>query len=376
MYRYVVAGLAALLCSAPSYGMTWEKAVLRSKINDAAARASSQTILQNQPLQLVALAQGRDSNGTRFVGQPSSLKGWGIRWYKVEPLMYHEDQKGHDPANPNFLWYTNAGAPGGRTDRQPLPPDRLQYKETEVTAWRDQWSVMPDAHPADPRYDLHEGLGTMRYKVVLKTPEGIELQSPGIESYQDLGIGTDVWRLTMLADDSYIGHLTGYFNVPGVFGSYPQQVDRYVGADCADFVVGGWNRFRKTKVPYTNVTGLRYEFVRQGRMREIVGNRELTSTQIRQAGQSGQIAISSGGVHLGDVIVFNYNPDPRDRSWDHVGVLYEDRGSQGKPNGQLDVNDLILHAGPAEAQLSALGSERFTAGQSPTRFAVLRWVEK
>jgi len=44
-----------------------------------------------------------------------------IRWAKVEPIMLHADGNGHDPVNPDFLWYTNAGAPGGRLTANHYP---------------------------------------------------------------------------------------------------------------------------------------------------------------------------------------------------------------------------------------------------------------
>lgn len=398
MRRRLFIGCAAfLLCGYQSiYGLTWENMFLVSQSREEnVPRPGARLVVRGAPVDVFAILQANDNGRRLYYGKASRIRvgttqqpvhpipgTFKLEWFKVEPVMMHSVGEGHDPANPDFLWYTNAGAPGGRTDRQSLPPDRIHYKETALDSFRDQWSIPADAHPTEAVYDHYQGLGTMRYSAKVTLPDGTELRSPGMASYHDLGIGNDVWRITVIAEDTYLGHLSGYFNVPGVFGSYPTQVDRYVGVDCADLIVGGWNRFRGSKIPYTNVTGLRYSFVSEGRLKVVVKEQYLMGSRIAKGWDPAKavlrepavIPIDAQHVHVGDVIVFNYNADLRDKSWDHVGVLYADSGPAGKPDGILDAEDLILHAGPAEAKLSALGSSSFSMTEAPTRFAVVRWV--
>ncbi len=311
-----------------------------------------------------------------------------IAWFKVEPEMYHVTGRGHDPANPWFLWYTNAGAPGSRTDRQPLSVDKIVYRENPLVTENNKWSIPIDAHPMDPEYDIHDGLGIMRYSVAIeyKDANGTQkrLKSPSMEKYVNNGISNEVCRVTVQQDASYLGYLTGYFNVPGVFGSYPAQVDNYVGVDCADLVVGGWNKYKGKRIPYTNVTGLRYSLPAGGLMKLILSDHYYDLDGIIYAKYNNEagapfdqkvIKIGQNGIHPGDIILFNYIPDKADRSWDHVGILYADSSETGKPNGILDEYDLILHCGPAEPRINQFNYEGFVSLIQATRFAVVRWVE-
>ncbi|MBI5555785.1 MAG: hypothetical protein HY920_08055 [Elusimicrobia bacterium] len=311
-----------------------------------------------------------------------------ITWFKVEPEMYHLTGRGHDPVNPWFLWYTNAGAPGGKTDRQPLSVDKITYRENQLVAENNKWTILADAHPTDPEYDIHDGLGTMRYGVVIeyKDVSGARkrLGSPGMERYANNGISNEVCRVTVQQDVSYLGYLTGYFNVPGVFGSYPAQVDNYVGVDCADLVVGGWNKYKGKRIPYTNVTGLRYSLPTGGLMKLILSDHYYDSDGIIYAKYNDAagapadqkiIKIGQNGIHPGDIILFNYIPDKADRSWDHVGILYADSSENGTPNGLLDKYDLILHCGPSEPRINQFNYEGFVSLPQATRFAVVRWIE-
>ncbi|MFH1238823.1 MAG: hypothetical protein V1653_01780 [bacterium] len=312
-----------------------------------------------------------------------------VNWYKVEPEMYHTEGKGHDPDNPYFLWYTNTGVPGGKTDRVPLViPDTIKYTNTGLDDLKNSWAIVADAHPTQSQYDVNKGLGVMRYSVAVEYKGAggriVTVESPNIKSYQGNGISNNVPKVIIRQDDSYIGYLTGYFNVPGVFGSYPYQVDNYIGVDCADLVVGAWKQFSGKYVKYTNVTGLRYAFV-LNKLSKVSPNDHYLDSQgniYQQYNASSDeykgakvIPISPESVNIGDVIVFNYSPKREDTTWDHTGVLFADSGEDGKPNGILDGHDLILHCGPAEPQVSPLGSNSFVSPDAPTRFAVLRWIK-
>ncbi|MDD5132449.1 MAG: hypothetical protein PHH44_07310 [bacterium] len=400
MVVFIILGQAGI-----SYALSLEKVFIASQVNESiVADTLAKNIVKDNKCFLYLVIKAKKDNKTIYFSEAQKIKIGGleiipekpegnfqhldISWYKVEPKMYHLDGHGHDPANPGFIWYTNAGAPGGRTDRQPLSVDKITYQENTLVTENNKWVISADAHPTDPEYDIHDGLGTMRYSVAIeyKDTNGAQkrLKSPSMEEYVNNGISNEVCRVTIQQNASYLGYLTGYFNVPGVFGSYPAQVDKYIGVDCADLVVGAWNKYKKKSIPYTNVTGLRYSLVANGLMKLILADHYYDAKGIiyadyarglgRPVGQKA-IKIDQTNVHQGDIVLFNYNPEKTDRSWDHVGVLFADSSETGKPNGILDAYDLILHCGPAELRINQLTYEGFVSPGEVTRFAIVRWVE-
>lgn len=337
-----------------------------------------------KPISLAVILEETTPSGRQFFGEVSSLRiggavkkvrppadesEWMISWYKVEPIMYHVDGKGHDPDNPDFLWYTNAGMPGGKTDRKPLPPDTITYHQTELKQDTGLFVIEADAHPTDPRYDKHDGLGTMRYTVVAQKKDGSKrLSAPTLARYEPTsGIRDDVARIEIRADDSYLGYLTGYFNVPGVFGPYDPEIERHLGIDCSHFVVGAWREYSRKNIPFTNVTGLRTTHVQRGYLSEVTEDLWLDSTghfykSYDRAQRRLQEPIQIK-PEKGDLILFNYSTDPKRRQWDHIGVFY-DVSSE---------NTLVLHTGPAEPGIDPLAGPMFADPAQPTRVAILRW---
>jgi hypothetical protein len=387
------------------FALTLEKVFIVSSVNEQnVADIPAKNIMKTDNCLLYLVLKAKEGPRTVYFSEAQKIKIGSLEiipkkpgeyigqidvtWFKVEPEMCHVTGRGHDPANPWFLWYTNAGAPGGRTDRQPLSPDKINYKKTPVPSGDNKWVIPVDAHPTDPEFDIHDGLGTMRYCVAIAykaaTGDQKRLESPGLERYTNNGISNEVCRVTVQQDASYLGYLTGYFNVPGVFGSYPAQVDNYVGVDCADLVVGAWNNYKNKSISYTNVTGLRYSLVANGLMKLILADHYYDFKGViyvnyaRGLGRPVEqkaIKIDQANVHQGDIVLFNYNPEKTDRSWDHVGVLFADSSETGEPNGILDGYDLILHCGPAEPRINQFAYEGFVSTDEVTRFAIIRWVE-
>ncbi|MDD5492496.1 MAG: hypothetical protein PHV60_07445 [bacterium] len=394
-----------ILNSGLVFAITLEKVFIVSRVNEKViADISAKNIMREDSCLLYLVIKAREDNKTVYFSEAQKIKVGSleiipkkpveypglvtINWYKIEPEMYHVTGPGNDPVNPWFLWYTNAGAPGGKTDRQPLSVDKITYRENQLITENNKWIISANAHPTDSEYDIHDGLGTMRYSVAIeyKDADGRkkQLESPNLNRYANNGISNEVTRITIQNDTSYLGTLTGYFNVPGVFGSYPAQVDNYTGIDCADLVVGGWNKYKKKNIPYTNVSGLRYSMVDSGLMKLIVPDHYYDSKGIIYSKYNGEdgvpyeqetIKIEQNGVRKGDVVLFNYNPDKTDKSWDHVGILFADSSDTGEPNGILDEYDLILHCGPAEPRINQFSYEGFVSLGQATRFAILRWTE-
>ncbi len=265
-----------------------------------------------------------------------------IKWYKIEPLMQHL-KKGNDPTVPWFLWYANAYTPESPKDRGWIGFDRIKYKQNLMKSYNDKWIIPADASPTDRRYNINKGMGVMRYAVEIKI-NNKTYTTPGIKSVDHLGIKNDVYKLIIRKDDSYLGYITSFFNVPGVFGSVPKQVDNYIGVDCADLLVGAYKKWKKKNIPYTSVQGLvkRLKNVSDHMFTDKSGNiysDEKLKKKVKLKFKPGQI------------IVFDY-PGTKKFYYDHTGILYKDNG-----NGILDGEDEILHCGPEELHSSDLEFE-------------------
>jgi hypothetical protein len=206
-------------------------------------------------------------------------------------------------------------------------------------------------------------LGTLRYKVEVELG-GATVASPGASSTDTWGVTNAVHRVTVRKADDFLGHLSGYLLVPEVFGSAGEgrahQTERFVGADCADVMVGAARRMGKP-LEYTNVAGL------PAYARAIHGSVELDDQGLASA------AITA--ARPGDLIRIDYGGTLRGhtpRSWDHVAALWEDRSDpagphKGGPDGRLDGFDLVIHMGHPRLVIEPLSE------LAPATIDVLRW---
>ena len=224
--------------------------------------------------------------------------------------------------------------------------DHIDYFEMPVTATTAILAIAPMA-------------GTHFFKA-----EVVGKSSPGAESVDTYGLARIVHRATLRLADDFLGRLSGYQNVPEVFGSAgpgrDHQTERFTGADCADVMVGAMRR-TGVALEYTNVEGL------TAYTRTIARPTDLDA--------HGTPAHEIGGVQRGDLIRIDYGGELRGatpRSWDHVAALWEDRSdpdgpSHGGPDGKLDGFDLVIHMGHPHLVIEPLSA------QAPATVDVLRW---
>ncbi|MBN1774230.1 MAG: hypothetical protein JXB32_23425 [Deltaproteobacteria bacterium] len=292
-----------------------------------------------------------------------------VRWSAVEP---HAWRPADEPApNGSTTPYYSNVVSGGDDHGEWLGWDRVSYFATPLGDWTTDAAARrrpTSARPPRATDDLFGGLGTLRYQVELRLDDrdGATLASPGPEAVDTYGLKPTVHRVSIRRDDSYLGWLTSYFLVPEVFGSAGpganHQTERYVGADCADVLVGALHAGGHDGVPYTGVAAL-------DRYADAVAGPGTLDDDGRPEGDP------LTGVAPGDVIRIDYggaHEGTTPRSWDHVAVLFEDRSDpdgphEGRADGELDGFDLVVHMGHPQLKLEPL------SGQCPARVDVLRW---
>jgi hypothetical protein len=289
-----------------------------------------------------------------------------VQWSTIEPFGWH--QPGERPSNGvTSDYHSNVSTEPADFGRW-LGYDQLRYFATVV----DDFSPEPAAHqraaaiiPHDTGAVAFGGAGTLFYQATVRFPDTTELASPGADSVDEGGLRRDVHRVSLRTGDDFDGWLSAYFLVPEVFGSAgggaSNQTDRYVGADCADVLVGALRASGRRAVAYTNVAGL------PALTRRIAGSTTLD--------EHGAPDHPIAGVRRGDLIRIDYGGayaglTPRD--WDHVAALWEDRSdpdgpAHGGPDGQLDGFDLVVHMGHPRLVIEPL------AAQAPATIDVLRW---
>lgn len=295
-------------------------------------------------------------------GKARQVEKWGgaaprVRWFKVEPVMMHAPGEGNDPTVPRWLWYTNAYTPGSPNGQRWIGFDKIEYRENPLEGMDGKWSIAADARPTDKNYDRAGGRGVMRYSVEIEI-EGKKLRTPGAKATNYLGAEERIFKLLVREDDTYMGAATTFCNVPGVFGSHPLQVDRHIGVDCADLVVGARRLQKGEKSPeYTNVNGLP-EFMEK--VGGVLALREEGPVTVDDGtSRAARVAFERGAAVMIDF------PGTRRGHYDHVGILYQDDG-----DGVVGPDDVILEAGPMEPSFTLLKKQAYG---DTARIQLLRW---
>ena len=169
---------------------------------------------------------------------------------------------------------------------------------------------------------------------------GKRKRSAGLQENDSRNLTARVFRLTIRLDESYLGNLTGFFNVPGLFGSIPYQSNGYIGVDCADVLVAARRKWvGKEDSKDFNVSMLVNAWPKVARF------------EMRGGNPSEEIAWGEK-VKPGDLIAVRYRPTG---SFAHIGALYADSNE----NGKLDGGDQMIHAGPEALQINFLRQGSF-----------------
>jgi hypothetical protein len=292
----------------------------------------------------------------------AQLEAKAIAWSTVEPHGFRKAATAKNGATIEF--YSNVSTEAKSFGRW-LGYDSVDYFEHDFAAATP--IIEAEIKPSDRDAVQIAGLGTLRFKVEVELADGAKLASPGAEAVDTFGILPSVHRVSIRASDDFLGWLGAYLLVPEVFGSAGpgknHQTERFVGADCADVMIGAMRRSGR-KLAYTNVAGL------PALATVVAGSHELDAR--------GMPATPITGVKPGDLIRIDYGGALRGhtpRSWDHVAALWEDKSdpsgpNKGAPDGKLDGFDLVIHVGHPRLKIEPL------SGQSPATIDVLRWRQR
>lgn len=279
---------------------------------------------------------------------PGEREKFKVTWYKVEPTR-GKDDKGFS----NEQWILKDGKV-----QKVWAWDTLRYQEF-IWDSADSWTKIAGVCPV--QLDPHD-FGTMRFKVAVEY-RGRKAVSEGIETMEKDG-GIRAHRISVRGNtgNDLLDWACSLFNLPYIWGSASitrtsegHQAEKYIGADCADFVVCAARR-AGYEVPYKGSQYLTpYTLtVAKPDSLNLKGEHLLLGKTIPVD------EADPRAVHLGDLVLWS----------NHVAMFAGDNG-----NGVLDSGDevvQILFHEPArlpiqEAYAGSFAVVRFKPGLKRTR---------
>ena len=252
--------------------------------------------------------------------------------------------------------YQNANRPGETGAYKWTGIDSIAYHRIEIDDAREMREIDPIAQldtlvsaisrwardqGASPRVvDFYKSEhGTFWFQVEGEI-DGVAYRSIGLDDMTDRGISTRAFRMSLRQSDDFLGWISTFYNVPGVFGSVLYQSRHYLGADCADVMMSAWHKWKQKNLTKNfNVQMLVTRFPKRA------------ETRIHD-GTPAQPVLWGKDVAPGDLITVR-NADSK--KFHHVGALVGDTNQ----NGILDADDQIIHAGPYPLHLSSLKEGAF-----------------
>ena len=257
-----------------------------------------------------------------------------------------------------------------------IEPDSIVYSDTTFTVKNlfDTSGTVADPSsrfPLSSPVKLPDFLGTMRYSFtihridILTYKEDIFYEYPWQEHCHLLGIDEEVYRVSYRLDNTVTGWATSFFNLPYIFVSLSRyknvnwdtkeipsnkhQAERYIGADCADFVTFAWRRYEEQRNKKMMDYGYSAKFIIEHKVlfypeeieMDYDGFFRYNGEKIRFISDSSP---SRTGLYVkpGDIMVFGARRGDLKEVW-HSAMLFMDRGTEedGK-KGYLDKDDLLV----------------------------------
>jgi len=255
-----------------------------------------------------------------------------IRWYQIIPntaKFYKNANYPWEKQNP-YKWCGY-----GKIDYQRVPIKVFDNKKEVVLTQK----ILESNRPKNNPY-YHSKLGSFWFEAEAILKNGKVIKSKGIKNVERKGLSPKVFRVSYMLDKSYIGYLTTFFNVPGIFGSMPYQSRNYIGVDCADVLVA------TSKVMNHEKNEKNYNVV-------MLVDKLKTKQKFKiRDGKPSKKLKWGKAFQKGDFIAVKYSENGR---YAHIGMLFADENS----NGLLDEGDSIINAGPNALHLTTLKSGAF-----------------
>jgi hypothetical protein len=248
-----------------------------------------------------------------------------IKWYQIIPNT--------------SKFYKNANHPWEDNPYKWVGFGKINYKKVEIKSFDNKRMVeltskVLEANRPKNNPFYNSKLGSFWFEAEATLKNGKKLRSRGLKDITYRGLSTKVFRVSYMESNDYIGYLTSFFNVPGIFGSISYQSKNYIGVDCADVLMATSAVMNKKKLKDYNVAMLVNKFKTEATVKIING----TPSKKLKWGKDFQ---------RGDFIAVKYSPKGR---FAHIGMLYEDANK----NGVLDREDLIINAGPNALHVTPL----------------------
>ncbi|MCD6395780.1 MAG: hypothetical protein J7M40_20030 [Planctomycetes bacterium] len=264
--------------------------------------------------------------GSKVALKVEAVPGGSVRWYRIVPDISKNYNNANWPWDPDaYKWKGFA---------------RIDYHRKELTQFCGKWQIspLPAAATANSRY-YRSDMGSFWFQAEVAS-DGKMYRSPGIEDFYDRGISPKVFRMSVRSGEGFVGYLTSFFNVPGLFGSINYQSSNYIGVDCADVLMAAYAAWKKKPLKKNyNVAML------------VTGLTGVAEFDLSYGNTAKKLHWGSD-VRPGDFIAVRY---PSHRQYAHIGALYSDANK----NGLLDAADTIIHAGPAPLHFSHLKEGNF-----------------
>jgi len=249
-----------------------------------------------------------------------------IKWYQIIPNTAKFYKNANHPWEKNAYKWTGYG--------------KIDYERVEIKAFKNKKEVqltqkiLERNRPQNNEY-YHSKLGSFWFEAEAILDNGKIIKSKGMKNIGRKGLSPKVLRVSYMADKSYIGYLTSFYNVPGIFGSMPYQSRNYIGVDCADVLIATSKIMNKQKNEKNyNVVMLVDKF--------------KTKIKVTISNGTPKRKLKWGkDFNRGDFIAVKYRENGR---YAHIGMLYKDVNK----NTILDKEDLIINAGPNALHHTAL----------------------
>ena len=282
--------------------------------------------------------------GQKVAMRVDEIPGANIRWFQIIP----DTSKIYK--NANFPWEQNPYQWAGFA--------KIDYYRKELVQFRGHWEIKPfynegsgfrhressvsvgSLNQALNSRFYHEAVGSFWFQVQVEK-EGTIYRSAGVEDSDHRGLSPQVFRISIRDGQGYLGYLTSFFNVPGLFGSVTYQSNNYIGVDCADVLMAAYGKWKHKPIEKNyNVAMLVSQFPK-------VVEFDLLEGRPNKKLRWGR------DICVGDFIAVRYRGR---KQYQHIGALFSDANG----NSILEGSDLVIHAGPEALHYSYLRDGNFS----------------